>query len=212
MEEVRRRFFRPMKRLSHDLAARLTQIDYDREMALVLTGTAPSGAAELYGEVCIMADANQAQAEFAILLHRDMTGKGLGPLLLRRSIDYPRKRGIGEIYGEVLSDNHTMLKLCQAFGFSLTAVPHDPGVIRATLRLFRQSEALIPQGLHVQRGREALPRCFCTYFAVYLLHHVCQTIGAASRHRRAMHAQNLFLHSRPGGFFRALYRGLVLCR
>ena len=39
------------------------------------------------------------------------------------------------MYGEVLSDNRAMLRLCQAFGFTLTAVPNDPGVIRATLSL-----------------------------------------------------------------------------
>jgi acetyltransferase len=135
MDEIRLRFFHPMKRLSHELAACLTQLDYDREMALVLAGTAASGAAELYGEVRMMAEPNQERAEFALLIRRDMTGKGLGPLLLRRIIDYAKQRGIRQMYGEVLSDNRAMLRLCQAFGFTLTAVPNDPGVIRATLSL-----------------------------------------------------------------------------
>ena len=33
-EDIRLRFLHPMKMLPKDLAARLTQIDYDREMAL----------------------------------------------------------------------------------------------------------------------------------------------------------------------------------
>jgi acetyltransferase len=81
------------------------------------------------------AEPNQGRAEFALLIRQDMTGKGLGPLLLRRMIDYARSRGIGELYGEVLSDNRTMLRLCRAFGFTLQAVPGDPGVIRVTLPL-----------------------------------------------------------------------------
>jgi acetyltransferase len=135
MDEIRLRFFRPMKRLSHELAACLTQLNYDREMALVLAGTAASGTAELYGEVRVMAEPNNEQAEFAMLIRRDMTGKGLGPLLLRRIIDYAKQRGIRQMYGEVLSENRAMLRLCQAFGFILKAVPNDPGVIRATLSL-----------------------------------------------------------------------------
>jgi acetyltransferase len=135
LDDIRYRFFRPMKLLSHDLAASLTQIDYDREMVLVLTSTAASRAVELYGEVRMSAEPSQERAEFALLLRPDMTGKGLGPLLLRRIIDYARTRGIGEVYGEVLSDNRTMLRLCRAFGFTLQAVPGDPGVIRVTLPL-----------------------------------------------------------------------------
>ena len=37
MEDIRLRFFAPMKEISHAFIARLTQIDYDREMALVAT-------------------------------------------------------------------------------------------------------------------------------------------------------------------------------
>jgi acyl-CoA synthetase (NDP forming)/RimJ/RimL family protein N-acetyltransferase len=135
LDEIRLRFFRPIKLLSHAMAAYLTQIDYDREMALVLTSAADARAAELYGEVRMSAEPNQERAEFALLIRQDMTGKGLGPLLLRRMIDYARSRGIGELYGEVLSDNRTMLRLCRAFGFTLQAVPGDPGVIRVTLPL-----------------------------------------------------------------------------
>ncbi len=35
-EDVRMRFFGPLRELSHEMAARLTQIDYDREMAFLL--------------------------------------------------------------------------------------------------------------------------------------------------------------------------------
>ena len=134
-EEVLLRFLNPMKALSHDLAARLTQIDYDREMALVLEGKKSSGESELYGGVRIIADPDNERAEFAVLLRGDMTGSGLGPMLMRRIIDYARNRGIGEIYGEVLSENQAMLKLCQVFGFSARRIPDDPGVMHVSLPL-----------------------------------------------------------------------------
>jgi acetyltransferase len=64
-----------------------------------------------------------------------MTGLGLGPMLLRRIINYARGRGIGEIFGEVLSDNKSMLKLCRAFGFTVKSEREDPGVMYVSLKL-----------------------------------------------------------------------------
>jgi acyl-CoA synthetase (NDP forming)/RimJ/RimL family protein N-acetyltransferase len=134
-EDILMRFMNPMRMLPHSLAARLTQIDYDREMALVLADTASTGETELYGGVRISADADNAEGEFAILLRRDMTGLGLGPMMMRRIIDYARRNGLGEIYGEVLSENLPMLKLCKALGFNVRRTLDDPGVMTVTLAL-----------------------------------------------------------------------------
>jgi acetyltransferase len=134
-EEIRLRFLHPMNTLSHPLAARLTQIDYDREMSLVVEEKNDAGAAELYGVVQISADPDKERAEYAILLRHDMTGLGLGPMLLRRIIDYARSQGIGEIFGEVLSDNRTMLRLCRAFGFTVKSDREEPGIVQVTLKL-----------------------------------------------------------------------------
>ena len=134
-DEIRLRFLHSMKYLSHNMAARLTQIDYDREMALVLCDPDADNDQWLYGMVRITADPDNERAEFDILIHHDMTGMGLGPMLLRRIIDYARNRGIGEIFGEVLAENGPMLKLCEAFGFKKRSDPNDPGVMIVTLPL-----------------------------------------------------------------------------
>ena len=43
-EDIRLRFFGPLRELTHEMAARLTQIDYDREMAsLLIDGEAAGG-------------------------------------------------------------------------------------------------------------------------------------------------------------------------
>ncbi len=137
-EEIRMRFLHPMKTMTHKLAARLTQIDYDREMALVLEGRDAGDRPILYGGVRISADPDNEEAEFAILLRREMTGSGLGPMLLRRIINYSRSRGIRRLVGEVLGDNTPMLKLAAAFGFSNRAVPDDPGIRKVELELDRE--------------------------------------------------------------------------
>lgn len=134
-EDVRMRFLHPMRTLPHELAARLTQIDYDREMALVIEGVDNQGCRLLHGGVRISADPDNERAEFAILLRREMTGSGLGPLLMRRIIDYARGRGIGTLYGEVLSDNVRMLRLAAAFGFSTKPISGDPGLRLLELQL-----------------------------------------------------------------------------
>jgi acetyltransferase len=127
-EEIRMRFLHPMNCMPHKLAARLTQIDYAREMALVLEGKGIGSGSVLYGGVRISADPDNEEAEFAILLRREMTGSGLGPMMMRRIIDYARKRGIRRLHGEVLSDNTPMLRLAAAFGFSTKPVREEPGL------------------------------------------------------------------------------------
>ncbi len=134
-EEVRLRFFAPKKTLSHFAAVRFTQIDYDREMGLILTERGRPGQTEIFGVANLIADADNRSAEYAIVVRHDMVGLGLGIVLMRRIIDYARNRGIDEIFGDVLRENRPMLKLCKILGFSQSSVPDDPGVIRVTLKL-----------------------------------------------------------------------------
>jgi acetyltransferase len=136
-EDRRMRFLHPVQELPHSQVARLTQIDYDREMAFVLAGMnhAGEGFHDLYGSVRIIADPDNERAEYAILVRRDAAGKGLGRLLMRRIIDYARSRGIKEIFGQVLCENIPMLKVCRALGFTTKRDMDDPGVIIVSLKL-----------------------------------------------------------------------------
>ena len=143
-EQIRLRFFVAMSTLSHMMAARFTQLDYDREMVLILTEPGIPGKTEIFGVVQISTDPDHERAEYAIVVRNDMTGMGLGVLLMRRIIDYARSRSIGEIYGDVLHDNRTMLKLCRVLGFSEQAEPNDPGLVRVTLNLSEQSGLDVP--------------------------------------------------------------------
>jgi acetyltransferase len=134
-EEVRFRFFVSLKVLDHMTAARFSQIDYDRQMALVLAEQGIPGQARIYGVVRLIEDPDRERGEFAIVIEREMTGLGLGIYLLRRIIDYARQRGVGEIYGDVLWSNTRMLKLCRALGFKSTRDADEPGVVRVVMPL-----------------------------------------------------------------------------
>ena len=134
-EEIQLRFFTPMKTLSHVMAARFTQIDYDREMALVLAGYGTPGEASIGGVARLAADPDNERAEYAIIVGQELTGQGLGRLMMERLIAYAKERGIGELYGEVLRKNRPMLSLCAKLGFTEKAVLDDPSIVHVSLDL-----------------------------------------------------------------------------
>jgi acetyltransferase len=104
-------------------------------MALVLAEPGMPGRSQVFGVVHISADPDGERAEYAILLRSDMAGLGLGPLLMRRIIDYSRERGLRELFGEVLRENRPMLRLCELFKFQRTAKADDPSVLEVRLKL-----------------------------------------------------------------------------
>jgi len=131
-DDRRMRFFAPVKRLSNAQLARLTQIDYDREMAFVCESVFMGIG--LLGVVRLVADPDRARAEYAITLRSDLKGLGLGRRLMVRILDYAKARGIGEVFGDVLRENHKMLDLCRALGFAIVASPESPELVHAVLR------------------------------------------------------------------------------
>jgi acetyltransferase len=104
-------------------------------MALVLTEPGIAGRTAIHGVVHLIADPDNERAEYAIVVNHDMTGMGLGILLMRRMLDYASSRGIREVYGDVLRENRTMLKLCQVLGFTQSGVPDEPELVRVAMRL-----------------------------------------------------------------------------
>ena len=120
-EDARMRFFDTMRRLPRSQLARFTQIDYDREMALVAIERDDDGTERSLGEVRAVADPDHTFADFAIVVRSELKGRGLGRLLLRSIIDYARRRGIGELRGDTLSGNLRMQQLAQNLGFELKA-------------------------------------------------------------------------------------------
>ncbi|WP_405231115.1 bifunctional acetate--CoA ligase family protein/GNAT family N-acetyltransferase [Lentisalinibacter salinarum] len=134
-EELRLRFHAPIKVLTHMMAARFTQLDYDREMAFVLTEPGIPGKTPIYGVARLFADPDRDHADFAIIVHHDMTGRGLGYHMMERLIDYARSVGIRELGGDVLNENRRMLKIAEELGFRITPKLDERGMKRVTLEL-----------------------------------------------------------------------------
>jgi len=129
-EDLRLRFFTPVRGLTHAVAARLSQLDYDRELALLAEC---NGVA--LGVAHFFADPDNLRAEYAVAVRSDWKGRGVGYLLMRRLIDIARQRGIGELVGEVLRENEPMLQMCGELDFVIAPEPRDPAVMLVRKKL-----------------------------------------------------------------------------
>lgn len=131
-EDLRLRFFAPMKEFTHEFIARLTQLDYARAMAFVAFDEERN---DLVGVVRIHADTLGETGEYAILLRSDLKGRGLGWALMQLIIEYARAAGLKIISGDVLRENVTMLEMCRNLGFEIKVDPGEPDLCIVKLRL-----------------------------------------------------------------------------
>ena len=125
-EDIRMRVFYSRRTMAHSELARLTQIDYDREMAFVAMAPGPDGEAQTQGVVRAVADPDNISAEFGIIIRSELKGNGLGKLLMDKLITYLRTRGTQRIVATVLKENTRMLELAHALGFKDAALQDDP--------------------------------------------------------------------------------------
>jgi len=130
-QDIRFRFFTAMREMSAEQRARLTQIDYDREMAFVAVREATG---ETVGVARLVSESDQ-EGEFAVIVQQDMKGRGVATHLMRRLLDWARKRRLGTVVGQVLSDNAPMLAFVRHLGFSVRRMPEEPEVMEARLAL-----------------------------------------------------------------------------
>jgi len=131
-EDLRLRFFAPMKEFTHEFIARLTQLDYARAMAFVAFDEVTG---EMVGVVRIHSDSVYESGEYAILLRSDLKGKGLGWVLMQLIIEYARSEGLKVIYGDVLRENTVMLEMCRNLGFAIKSNPTDGDICEVRLKL-----------------------------------------------------------------------------
>jgi acetyltransferase len=131
-QDLRLRFFAPMKEFTHEFIARLTQLDYARAMAFVAFDEASN---EMVGVVRIHSDSIYETGEYAILLRSDLKGRGLGWALMQLIIEYARSEGLKTISGDVLAENTVMLEMCRNLGFEVKTDPVEHGVCDVKLTL-----------------------------------------------------------------------------
>ncbi|MEN5084042.1 GNAT family N-acetyltransferase [Bosea sp. TWI1241] len=129
-DDLRLRFFAPLKFFSHAFLAHLTQLDYAREMAFIAFDEETGDAA---GVVRLHAEPEHVEAEYAILLRSDLKGIGLGRALMLLIIEWGKAEGLRRIQSQVLAENGPMLSLCRSLGFVVTTEPDDSSLRRVVL-------------------------------------------------------------------------------
>lgn len=127
-EDIRFRFFSAIRELSPQQVARMTQIDYDREMAFVAVRGEPEA---LLGVARLIREPDMPHGEFAVIVDPAMKGQGLGRHLMERVFAWGRAQGVAEIFGHVLADNAPMLAFVRSLGFSVTRSVEDEEVMEA---------------------------------------------------------------------------------
>ncbi|OIR17469.1 acetyltransferase Pat [mine drainage metagenome] len=125
------RFMNSVQELTEDMLARLTQLDYSREMALIAVVDEAGVEVEIgVARYAINPDGNTC--EFALVIADNMAGKGLGQKLMVSLMEAARSKGLSTIEGEVLNNNHRMLKLMTRLGFAIKSSEDDPAVMKVT--------------------------------------------------------------------------------
>lgn len=118
-EDRYKRFFSSKQRFDHDALAKLTQIDYDREMALVAF-EAQKDNPKMLGVSRIIKETQTDHAEFSILLDSQCKGQGIGKALLSELIEYARQRGVHSLKGITMPSNQAMIGLAKHLGFKVS--------------------------------------------------------------------------------------------
>ena len=150
--DIRMRVFYSRQSIERSELARLTQIDYEREMAFIATAplqgegdqdapgrpgekTLRRPREETLGVARATTDPDNIGAEFGIIVRSDIKGGGLGRRLMEKLIAYQRGRGTQSLHATVLRENHRMLQLSRELGFMPDALQPDPDVVAITLPL-----------------------------------------------------------------------------
>jgi len=136
-EDIRMRLFYSRRSIERSELARLTQIDYEREMAFIATTPAheAAGGEETLGVVRALVDPDNQDAEFGIMVRSDLQGAGLGHRLLSKMIDFLRLRGTRRLVATVLCENRRMLELAETLGFVPMAEQPEDSTRRLELPL-----------------------------------------------------------------------------
>jgi acetyltransferase len=118
-EDRYKRFFGEVGQLSHEQMAKMTQIDFDREMAFIASYRDDNHKFHTLGVVRAITDAENQETEFAVVIRSDIQGQGLGELLMLKMIKYCKQRDTTIMTGLTLPQNAGMINLSRKLGFKV---------------------------------------------------------------------------------------------
>ena len=128
------RFMQAIDELSLQMLARFTQIDYDREMALIAVVEVEGKETEI-GVARYITNPDGKSCEFAVVVADAWQQRGIAHRLMERLMETARSHSLALVEGDVLTSNHTMLQLATKLGFSIEISPDDPHIKHIRRRL-----------------------------------------------------------------------------
>jgi len=131
-DDLRMRFFLPMREVRPELIDKLVHYDPEHAMAFIAIAEA---SGRMLGVVRLHDDPDGDGGEFAILVRSHLKGNGLGWLMMKQMIAFAQEKGLETVHGQVLEENTTMLQMCRELGFHIADDPEEHGMKVVTLEL-----------------------------------------------------------------------------
>jgi acetyltransferase len=128
------RFMQTLNELTPEMLVRFTQLDYNRELALIAVQEKAGSEIEL-GVARYVMNPDGKSCEFALVVADEWQHRGIGSQLMTHLMEAAQERGFNSMDGEILADNQKMIDLVKSLGFHIHSSEEDPGVKVATISL-----------------------------------------------------------------------------
>ena len=129
------RFMQAVHELTPEMLVRFTQIDYDREMALIAVVEPEPGVEKQVAVARYTANPDRRSCEFAVVVADEWQGRGIGTHLMHSLMGVAKSRGITLMEGEIITGNTHMLGLMRRLGFKVRPNLDDEGIVQAAREL-----------------------------------------------------------------------------
>ena len=133
-ESVYRRFFSPKKELTNDELAQLSDVDFSRVVALLVTKQTGDGEVLMGGGRYAAGNPGSGQAEVAFVTDGNHRGLGIASLILRHLVRIAQDSGLAHFEADVLEENQPMLAVFRRSGLPMQ-LRRDRGILHVTLGL-----------------------------------------------------------------------------
>jgi acetyltransferase len=139
-ESIRFRFFQILKDTPHETRIRYTNIDYDREIAIVPELT-EDGKKRILGVARVSLEPDRKTGEIAFIVADPWQGLGLGTKMVDHALEICKDMKVETLYAIMLPDNIRAINLMRKMGFTITYM--NDGTVKGTLDLKQEDEAFV---------------------------------------------------------------------
>ncbi len=115
---IRKRYFTHTKTFPHRDVQRLTNVDYQQDLAIIGIAPRPDGE-EIVAIAQYFLNIQTRVAEVAFIVQDEWQANGMGTFLLRHITQIAAKRGVRKFYASVLPENKAMLALFSNSGYDI---------------------------------------------------------------------------------------------